>query len=124
LALDLEALTLAYESGDKASAGRALGRLAIERAEEGLFPSALGHLDQAARLADELRQPHLRGFSGWVRASIASAQGRFAEADALFDAMEPHVEASQDPNARTFFWLGRLLHAWTPTRPAEGAGLL
>jgi len=124
LALDLEALTLAYESGDKSAAVQAQLRLAVERAEEGLFPSALGHLDQADRLADELRQPHLRGFSGWIRASIASAQGRFAEADALFDAMEPYVQRSQDPNARLYFWLGRLLHAWTATRDDDVAAIL
>ena len=124
LALDLEALALAYESGDKSAALQALLRLAVERSEEGLFPSALGHLDQADRLADELRQPHLRGYSGWLRASIASALGRFAEVDAMFGAMEPHVGASQDPNALTYFLLGRLFHAWNATQTDEAAAIL
>jgi hypothetical protein len=38
--------------------------------------------------------------------------------------MEPYVQRSQDPNARLYFWLGRLLHAWTATRDDDVAAIL
>jgi hypothetical protein len=124
LALDLETLSIAYETGDKAVALQALWRLGTERLEEGNFAAASSHLDQYERLASDLRQPHRRWQSMLARASLASFRGAFEDADRLLEETVPLAAASQDPNGEIFTLFVRLSHAWTATRIDEARALV
>ena len=119
LALDLETLSIAYETGDKAAALQALWRLGTERLEEGNFAAASSHLDQYERLASDLRQPHRRWQSMLARVDLASFRGAFEDADRLLEETVPLAATSQDPNAELFTLFCRLSHAWTATRIDE-----
>ena len=101
-AIDLETLALAYEVGDQVAALEAERRLAGERMEAGELSAALAHLDQHDRLAEALREPHRKLWSMLPRIAIASACGRFAEAERLLAACDALAAASQNPNAYGF----------------------
>src|SRR5262245_21306815 len=119
IALDLETLTLAYETGDQLAALHAQRRLASDRLEEGQVAAASAHFEQCARIAEDMREPHRRWWSLAGRLTTAMLTGAFAEADSLHAELERQTAISPDPSARDYVAVQKVTLVWTARRDDE-----
>jgi tetratricopeptide (TPR) repeat protein len=123
-ALDFEALALAYEADDKAAILHAQRRLCGDRLEEGNVAAALGHLERYERLAEEMRQPHLRLTSLFIRSSVHALLGEFSAGEELWAEIDRLAAASQDAGVNFMVSVHRLGFLSATQRLDEMARLL
>ena len=97
LAVATELIQAAEEAGDKERALQGHHYRCLARLERGDMPGVYADADAKARLAEELRQPAQEWYVVGVRATLATFEGRFADAEALI------------PRA---FALGQRAHGW------------
>jgi tetratricopeptide (TPR) repeat protein len=97
LAIATELIQAAEEAGDKERALQGHHYRCLARLEQGDMPGVYADAGSKARLAEELRQPAQEWYVVGVRATLATFEGRFADAEALI------------PRA---FALGQRAHGW------------
>jgi hypothetical protein len=97
LAIATELIQAAEEAGDKERALQGHHYRCLARLEQGDMPGVYADAGAKARLAEELRQPAQEWYVVGVRATLATFEGRFADAEALI------------PRA---FALGQRAHGW------------
>ncbi|MBA2460865.1 MAG: AAA family ATPase [Actinobacteria bacterium] len=83
LDLSFELVSTATEAADKERALQAHHYRALALLEAGDIPGVYAELDAKAKLAEDLRQPAQRWYLASVRATLATFQGRFEEAEEL-----------------------------------------
>jgi tetratricopeptide (TPR) repeat protein len=83
LDISFELVSAASEADDKERALQGHHYRALALLEAGDIPAVYAELDAKAKLAAELRQPAQRWYLASVRATLATFQGRFQEAEEL-----------------------------------------
>ena len=116
-AVSEELARLATAAGDRALVLRAQARLVIDHLEMGALDRSARALDAYETLAREFRQPRHLWPGRLMRAMLASATGRFDEAEQL--AAEAQAITPDDPISRVTHGWRRIGHALLCERELE-----